>query len=93
MFCRFVLAFALLAGCETPGPRSPEQDERDRAFVEAMSSGAAGSGTLGGHQAEPVQYQQQCGNGDCTGRVDSLGRDYCTCKGRRGRAVLSCCGL
>ena len=91
MLCRFVLAFALVAGCETPGPRDPEQDERDRALIEAMSEGSSMMGTLDGQRA---QYnQQQCGNGDCTGRVDSLGRDYCTCKGRRGRAVLSCCGL
>lgn len=37
--------------------------------------------------------QPTCGNGSCTARVDKNGNDYCTCKGRKGRAKLACCGL
>ncbi len=32
-----------------------------------------------------------CGNGICNLKTDKKGRNYCVCKGRKGRANKSCC--
>lgn len=78
-------------------------DRDDCALAVTFSRASASAGTLDGRHSESSlpEYcrsvsdseQPMCGNGDCTLRVDRLGRDYCTCKGRRGRAALSCCGI
>lgn len=41
---------------------------------------------------DEIEQQPSCGNGICTLRTDKNGANYCTCKGRRGRAKLECCG-
>ncbi len=65
------------------------RQQDDRALLDSLSDMSRSAGTLTVYPGSVDQLE--CGNNDCTLRVDSLSRYYCTCKGRQGRAKISCC--